>query len=345
MIKLDMAKKKRSVSKKHMHIGLAGTAIAFGILGLNLSPSSEACSFTTKGTTMTLNADCTTDTTITIPDGFTLDGAQHTINAVDPSGNHFKGAVIKNAGSSANVTKLTVKASGLSNACDAGDDRLRGIMFEGASGTIINNKILDINQGPSGCQEGNAVEVRNAPFDGTHPSTKTVEIALNDISSYQKTGIVSNGDVSVNIHNNKVGSSATQANLAANAVQLGFGALGEVSNNQIDGNSWCCVDAAATAILLFNAGDNVNVSQNVIGGNADVGIYAQANKAKIDNNKVFEDGTDGSYDIGIGDYDLYTSTPANNNVIKNNKVGGYLTSYEEVAGGKNKVVPGPQTFD
>lgn len=33
------------------------------------------CTFTTVGTTITLDADCTTDATILIPNGFTLDGA------------------------------------------------------------------------------------------------------------------------------------------------------------------------------------------------------------------------------------------------------------------------------
>ena len=340
-----MAKKKFKLHRKHLHIGLAGLAVVAGIFGVSNFNSLEPCSFTTNGNVMKLNANCITDQTINIPDGFTLDGANYTITAVDPTGNHFKGAVVKNEGASASVTKLTIKTSSLSNVCDGGNDRLRGIMFEGASGTIINNKILDINQGASGCQEGNAIEVRNAPFDGTHPATKSVEISLNDVSNYQKTGIVANGDVLVNIHNNKIGSSATQANLAANGVQLGFGALGKVTNNQIGGNSWCCVDAAATAILLYESGNNVEVSQNIISGNADVGIYALLNNALIENNKVFEEGTDGAYDIGVGDYDQYTSTPADNNVVKNNKVNGYTTAYEEVSGGKNKVIPGPQNFN
>ncbi|MBI2443426.1 MAG: right-handed parallel beta-helix repeat-containing protein [Candidatus Levybacteria bacterium] len=339
-----MAKKKhKRFHRRHLTIGLASVAIAAGLVGV--SASSNNCNFTTIGTTMKLQADCTTDETITIPDGFTLDGFNHTITAVDPSGDHFKGAVVKNAGSVAHVTRLAVKASALANVCDAGADRLRGIMFEGAAGSIVGNTISDINQGPSGCQEGNAIEVRNAPFDGTHPDTKSVEIANNTLSSYQKTGIVANGDVSVDIHNNKVGASATQANLAANAVQLGFGGQGIVTNNLIDGNSWCCADAAATAVLLFQAGDGVEVRQNVLGGNADVGIYVLVNQAVIDNNKVFEEGPDGFYDIGVGDYDIFTASGADDNVVTNNKVRGYETSYDEVSGGKNKVIPGPQHFN
>ncbi|MEM2760176.1 MAG: hypothetical protein QXU32_11185 [Nitrososphaerales archaeon] len=161
------------------------------------------CTFTTVGTTMELDEDCTTDVTILIPNGFTLDGNGHTITAVDPEGNHFVGAVVKNQGETAHVKNLRVKVMNLADTCDDGVARLRGIMFEGASGSITNNVVMDINQGNSGCQEGNAIEVRNEPFDGTHPSTKTVMISGNTVTKYQKTGILANGDVYVIVTDNR----------------------------------------------------------------------------------------------------------------------------------------------
>ena len=58
--------------------------------------------------------------------------------------------------------------SGLSNVCDDGDARLRGILFDGTGGSITNNDVVDVRQGAtSGCQEGNSIEVRNEPFDNT----------------------------------------------------------------------------------------------------------------------------------------------------------------------------------
>lgn len=192
---------------------------------------------------------------------------------------------------------------------------------------------MNINQGASGCQEGNAIEVRNAPFDGTHPATKVVEVSHNQLSNWQKTGIVANGDVDVTITHNTVSGSATQANLAANGIQIGFGGKGSVKHNLVDGNSWCCVDAAATAILLFDAESGTEVSQNnVMGGNADVGIYVFADGVTVDNNRVFETGSDGFYDIGIGDYGL-------GNAVTNNKVRGFALPYDGVTDGKNKVIP------
>lgn len=296
-----------------------------------------------------LNEDCTTDQTILVPDSITLDGQNHTIAAVDPSGNHFKGAIIKNAGSTANVKNLRLTTSGLANVCDGGDDRLRGILFEGASGTIDHNTVYNINQGASGCQEGNAIEVRKAPFDGTHPSTVNVDVTHNNVQHYQKTGIVANGDVNVNINQNKVGSAELPYSLAANSIQISFGAKGKVTQNQIEGNQWCGPSAfVATAILLFET-NGLDVSKNIIGGNSDVAIYAQINNSTIDNNKTTDDTgiadcNVNNWDYGIGDYDMYTTAPADNNKVTNNKVSNFDFLYDEVSGGKNKTpgISGPQ---
>jgi hypothetical protein len=315
-------------------------ALTIGVDGDDTTFDFEAnnCQFAVSGTTMTLLADCTTTATISIPNGFTLDGNGYSITAEDPASGTFTGAVVRNAGAEAHVTNLTVRADGLAIACHASspvDLRLRGILFDGASGSITYSTVDDINQGASGCQEGNAIEVRNAPFDGTHPNTQTVEVAHNVVTDYQKGGIIANGDVEVSIHHNQVGASATQANLAANAVQIGFGGGGEIVHNQIAGNSWCCESAAATAVLLFDTAPGVVVSKNNIGGNADIGIYIFTDDAIVDNNKVFESGADGFYDIGIGNYGDGSS-------VTNNKVGGYDTPYEGVSDGNNKAVPSSQ---
>ncbi len=294
---------------------------------------------------MSLTADCTTDMTILIPDGFTLDGNGYTITAVDPATGPFLGAVVRNGGPTAHVRNLTITTSSLANVCHEGgvpDERLRGILFDGAAGSITMNTVFNLNQGASGCQEGNAIEVRNAPFDGTHPATKSVEIAQNQLSLFQKSGIVCNGDVDCYIHHNTIGSSATQENLAANSLQLGFGARGMVEHNHIAGNQWLgASNFAATAILLFDAGDAIVRRNNLMEGNADVGIFvinglfAPAAVVVVNNNRVFETGEDGPHgDFGIADF-------LSNSEVTNNKVRGYDTAYFGVVGGNNKTIPSP----
>ena len=67
------------------------------------------CVFNNVGSTMFLQGNCMTDETLFVPDGFTLDGQYYTISAFDPAGDHFKGAVIQNGGTVANVKNLKLQ--------------------------------------------------------------------------------------------------------------------------------------------------------------------------------------------------------------------------------------------
>lgn len=279
------------------------------------------CSFALDGTTMTmtLDADCTTDSTIGVPDGWTLDGDGHTITAVDPAGNHFRGAVVANQGAVANIRDLGVTASGLVNACDGGADRLRGILLENASGEIVGNTVVGVNQGNSGCQEGNGIEVRNAPYDGTHPDTASVTIQGNVVDDYQKTGIVTNGDVAAVISNNMVGSADLDDFIAANGIQVGFGASASVHHNEIIGNDWDGPsDYVATAVLVYAAGEVSIVNNEISGVGTDVGVLAQdSGSVKVTNNVITRSADDGKdeYGVGVWFYDNASASKAVRNTL------------------------------
>ncbi|HEX7024002.1 MAG TPA: right-handed parallel beta-helix repeat-containing protein [Gemmatimonadales bacterium] len=249
-------------------------SFTFGTAGgttiFDFEPQLGPCSVSTAGTTITLLSDCTTSHTLFIPAGWTLDGNGFTITAVDPAGGHFLGAVVKNAGTSANVTDLTVTASALANVCDGAgppDTRLRGILFEGAAGSITNSIVTNVNQGPSGCQEGNAIEVRNAPFDDTGTDL-VVTIDGNTVNGYIKNGITANGSVAATITNNTVtGSGPVGVPLAAqNGIQIGFGATAVVRGNTISGNNYTPASYVACGILFYQAA-GVKASANTQSGN------------------------------------------------------------------------------
>lgn len=253
---------------------IGGVAALAALHSPPVGPTSTGCVFTLEGKTMALTADCTTDTAIVVPDGFTLDGAGFTITGVDPPGGHFVGAVVTNGGTVAGVTDLRVTVSGLQNVCDGGDARLRGILFVGAGGSITGNVVTGINQGASGCQEGNGIEVRNEPFDGTHPATVQVTISDNEVAGYQKTGILANGDVRVTITGNTVVGLGPIDYIAQNGIQLGFGAMGQVRGNEISGNEYTacsnqdaartgCTPWVSTALLLYDVDMNgIQASMN-----------------------------------------------------------------------------------
>ena len=215
----------------------------------NASPT--ACVFSTSGTTMTLTADCTTDHTILVPADFTLDGDGHSITAVDPAGDHFRGAVVKNGGSLAHVTDVEITASGLANVCDDGDDRLRGILFDDAAGSITDVNVHGVRQGLSGCQEGNAIEVRN--FNFTTSTVHSVTIADSIAVDYQKTGIVVNGQAFGTIAGNVVTGDGPIDYTAQNGIQIGFGASAFIRENTVSGNDYTPDSFVACGLLFFEA--------------------------------------------------------------------------------------------
>jgi hypothetical protein len=249
--------------------GLVGAvdALSIGYGGNSVTYDFEKiCHFTTSGTIVTLDDDCVTTSTISIPNGSTLDGDGHTITAMDPAGGHFIGPVITNAGASANVMNLTVTASGLSDVCDGGANRLRGILFDGASGSITGNTVTGVRQGLSGCQEGNAIEARKEPFAGeTGPVSVgpdvNVTISNNTVSNYQKNGITVNGAVVASVLNNVVTGDGPASYIAQNGIQIGWGGTATVKSNTVTGNAYSPGTTLACGLLLYRA-DGVKASSN-----------------------------------------------------------------------------------
>jgi hypothetical protein len=217
--------------------------------------------------------------------------------------------------------------AGLANVCDTKRPAPRH-MFEDASGSITQNSVVGTRaeRVPGGTRSG-----AEGTFDATIRRRRPSRSPQHDQS--QKTGIVADGDVDVWITTTS-SAPPPQANLAANSIQLGFGALGIVEHNIVDGNQWLgASDFAATAILLF-AADAPVVRQNNIRGNSDVGIYVFADGATVDNNRVFDEGADGSH----GDFGIFND---GDNLVTNNKVRGFDTPYEGVDGAEQDH-PGPQ---
>jgi hypothetical protein len=302
--------------------------------------ASAACTFTTIGNVKSLDADCTTTSTILIPDGMTVEGNGFTITADDPAGGHFVGAVLMNGGTTANVTNITITTDTLLNECDEAtpDKRLRGILFQGASGSITSSQVLNIKQGDSGCQEGNAIEVRNL---GHNPDTSSVTIDGNTITGYQKTGIVANGNVNVTITDNMVDGGGPVGYIARNGIQFGYGAKGMAKKNTVNGNGYTGTSTVSGGILVVggpgyspafpNFCVGIQIVQNSINGN-DIGVYISqyeagfsgppttATNIKVVNNTITK--TDGRTNNYYGGYQAGVSDVGNNDKIINNNISG-----------------------
>jgi len=254
------------------HLGL-GLICAVTWLGALPAVRAETdCQWQEAGSTRSLRGDCQTDETLLVPDGFTLDGRGHRITAVDPASGAFAGAVVRNAGASAHVRRLLIDAGNLGAVCHPAtpeDTRLRAILLQDADGSITENQVLAVNQGASGCQEGNAIEVRS--------STRLVEVLIsgNRIQHFQKTGIVLIGTIDAGVYANRVEGEGPVNYIAQNGIQLSSDVSGSVKLNQISGLDYTGTDAAAAGIALNNLADPVEISLNRV-ERAQVGIYLSA---------------------------------------------------------------------
>lgn len=224
------------------------TLLAFSFVGAPAEAATD-CSFSKVGRTLRLRADCTTDASLVVPHGFTLDGRGHTITAVDPPDGHFVGAVIRNGGSVAHVRHVRISAGGLADVCDGGSDALAGIAFDGASGSISRSSVLHLNQGASGCQEGHAIRVAH---EGTR--RRHVIIDGNELGDYQKGGIFVSGRVNAIVRDNVVTGSGPVATIAQNGIEIAWGARARVQSNAVSDHSFTGPGAVATGILVIGGG-------------------------------------------------------------------------------------------
>jgi len=138
-----------------------------------------------------------------------------------------------------------------------------------------------------------------------------VIIAHNSVRAYQKNGITATGAATgvglagpvVQIENNYiVGLAATGMNwktpgAAENGIQVGFGAIGEITENTINDNIWGpdtindTADAASGIIIYSSSNftvthNNVNSAQYGILTVSDIGGYGSADHTLIANNSI-----------------------------------------------------------
>jgi hypothetical protein len=237
--------------------------------------AADDCTFFASHQAWTLRGSCTTDATIVVPVS-RLDGRGFTITAVDPPGGHFLGAVVQNGTAELDVSGLRVTTAGLSNTCDPVGELLAGILLDGATGSVRFSTVTAINQGDSGCQEGNGIVVRNAV---SAPRPVNVRVEGNVVTGYQKTGIVVSGAVRADVVANRIDGGDPVGFIARNGIEVGFGASGSVRFNFVKGNSYTGADAVGAGVLVVGGPfygapftTDVDIADNAIIG-ADVGVF------------------------------------------------------------------------
>jgi hypothetical protein len=264
-----------------MHFATKFTAVSFCIALAAAVANAQTCNFVTSGVTMTLANDCVTTTTITIPDGFTLDGNSHLITAVDPdpiNSVYFSGPVVANdlGATSANVKNLIIDAPNLAMDFCA---YVQGIAFDSVSGSILGNTILHV--GRSGCvldPAGIGIQVTD-----TAAAKVNVTVARNKVLAAPGLepafGVTVQGASQlrrciVNVIDNQLNGLLS--------VQL---ASGVISRNFVDSN-FVGIEIGYDARGLKVIANNINLTT----GNAVVGIQILTHHAIISGNRVFNFG-------------------------------------------------------
>lgn len=283
---------------------------------------------------LALKSDCASDLPLVVPDGFTFDGAGRVLTAVDAADGHFAGAVLRNRGATMHVRNLTVTTDSLADVCDSGADALRGVLFEGASGSVTDSEVRGLRQGgdAGGCQEGHGIEVRNL---GPGEDVQKVDVLRNHVAGYQKTGILAVGRVDVTVADNVLDGGGPTGAIARNGIQLDSGATGRVTGNHVDGNAYTGADYFASGILVVGGSYNARplctdavIEGNQLDGN-DVGIFlfqaegpdasppAASTRIRVTDNDVNRDVVTNGYVYQAGISDL-----GGGNTIFGNRIAG-----------------------
>jgi hypothetical protein len=172
--------------------------------------------------------------------------------------------------------------------------RMIGLGFYNASGLVDNVEVINIQNSPAnGAQHGNAIYAYNN--DGI---SRFISVKNSSVENFQKNGITMNGsNLSATVENNDVQCYGQIDFIAQNGIQMGYGVTGSVLNNRIDGcsfvNEASSYNRASAGILLYDVGDSINISSNILSNN----------------------------DMGVAAYYLGSGLSVNNNIFNSNYVG------------------------
>jgi hypothetical protein len=185
-----------------------------------------------------------------LPTGFMRDGANLTAAEINPT-SPYSGTL--NATSCDIGIYYGPKAAGITATVDGatvyGANRF-GILNDGSDVTISDSTVHDIGLNQNNGDEGYGIYFAIA-------SGATGSITGNYIYDYGNNGIVVNGglasnNATVNITDNTLAGQGPDPNIAQTGIQLGFGALGNISGNTVLANSYSgTAGGQGTGILVF----------------------------------------------------------------------------------------------
>lgn len=281
------------------------------------------------------------------PTGFFRDNINMTAALINPSGTVTGTVDAKGC----NVGVYYDNGTGSVNKADIYGANYFGVLVNGdvnnVSVNVQNSNIHDIGESPlNGDQHGVAIYYREFGTGST-----AGKIWSNNISYYQKGGIVANGTgTNVDIKGNTVNGQGPVSYIAQNGIQIGYGANAQVRNNTVTGNSYTGKNYAASGGIIVVGGAGYGTclgttpcaytTGTIIDGNTvignDIGIWlsnldenynaptSQTN-VKVVNNVISNSGLNnvsgGSYPAFVG-YQAGIADQGDNDKLINNKISG-----------------------
>ena len=250
-----------------MMLLLVALAIPATAFAAPFGPGHGTCTFTTndKTKTVSLVADCTTDTTIGVPDGWTLDGKGFTITAVDAAaGTSFNGAVVQNDGTAMNVKNLKIEG-GVPNNCVG---TFNGVAFMSAGGSIKNVTLNNIGQ-TTGCQSGRAIVVWNTDAGARGSPSRSRTTSSRPTT---RTGSTCAAPSTRRSSGTPSRAAGRPAYIAQNGIVVyGADTVAQVGGNKVSGNYYTGpADTYATGILVIDATVNIDRKNTLSGNEVDI---------------------------------------------------------------------------
>ncbi len=316
-----------------INVGVSGNAqngadLAIDGTTVNLASATYPAPINILNKNITLNGNGEANTTVLV-------------TGAVPSHNSRNPAIYINGGTNTTVQNLTVDGNNVGFPTNA---NIVGVFFYNAGGTASHLHVTEMaNSAPpyGGGQQGNCIR---AVVDTGGPFTVAVDSCTLD--HFQKAAIVANGTpLIVSITNNQIDGLGVTSTPAAIGVQLGFGAEGTVSGNTISGIQFAD-HVSSFGVLLFGAGENVEISNNILDNN-DQGILSTGTEdgLVIQNNTAQNSGDTGIYILDtLGSVQILSNTLTNNGALAapgNAKSGIYLftTSLQSIQVTGNSIMP------
>ena len=227
------------------------------------------------------------------------------------------------------ISGLNISGSAIEGGINGCADQLVGVLVQAtsghsASGALSGLTVTDTTPTNQGCGSGLGIDVETGPS-----SSASMTISHDNVSSYGKNGITCDGlGVSCTISNNTITTAPTPLD-GQNGVQVGFGAHGSVTDNDISGNVWTEFSPPtsdpnpepqsdfAAGVLLYGAGINyagvttrsTSVTGNSLLGNQ-IGVEVVDSEATVSYNNINETSPGlvdsiGIFGVGCDAYCLY----------------------------------------